>query len=75
MKADARQLLFLKSLLNLFADSTGLKVNYNNSQMLPINVSDEEIHTLASTFGCTVGTLPFTYLGLPMGKLNQEWKT
>jgi hypothetical protein len=67
MKADARQLIFLKSLLNSFAESTGLKVNYNKSQILPINVSDEEIQTLALTFGCTVGTLPFTYLGLPMG--------
>jgi hypothetical protein len=38
MQADARQLLFLKSLLNSFADSTGLKVNYRKSQILPINV-------------------------------------
>jgi hypothetical protein len=30
-------------LLNSFAESTGLNVNYNKSQMLPINVSDEEI--------------------------------
>jgi hypothetical protein len=67
MKADARQLIFLKSLLNSFAESIGLEVNYNKSQMLPINVSHEEIQTLASTFGCTIGTLPFTYLGLPMG--------
>ncbi len=22
---------------------------------------------LASTFGCSIGTLPFTYLGLPLG--------
>jgi hypothetical protein len=43
MKADAQQLIFLESLLNSFAESTGLNVNYNKSQMLPINVSDEEI--------------------------------
>lgn len=35
--------------------------------MLPINVSTEKLAHLASTFGYQVGTLPFTYLGLPMG--------
>lgn len=67
MQADARQLAFLKSLLNSFADSTGLKVNYRKSQMLPINVTQEKMVCLADTFGCSIGTMPFTYLGLPMG--------
>jgi hypothetical protein len=67
MQADARQLFFLKSLLNSFAESTSLRVNYRKSQMIPINVSPDRMQCLASTFGCVVGTLPFTYLGLPMG--------
>ena len=67
MQADARQLLFLKALLASFAESTGLKVNYSKSQMLPINVSQEKIELLANTFGCSTGFFPFTYLGLPMG--------
>jgi len=67
MQADARQLIFLKALLNSFSESTGLKVNYRKSQMLPINVPLDRMECLANTFGCSVGTLPFTYLGLPMG--------
>ena len=67
MQADAKQLFFLKSVHNSFADSTGLKVNYRKSQMLPINTSAEKMNHLAQTFGCSVGTLPFTYLSLPMG--------
>jgi len=67
MQADSQQLFFLKSLLNTFASSTGLKVNYKKSQILPINVSPEKMQHLAMTFGCSVGSLPFTYLGLPMG--------
>lgn len=35
--------------------------------MLPINVNDEEIARLAAVFGCIVGSLPFTYLGVPVG--------
>ena len=35
--------------------------------MLPINVSNEEMVVLATNFGCVVGSMPFTYLGLPLG--------
>lgn len=67
LQADARQLVFLKALLRSFADSTGLSVNYSKSSMYPINVPPEKMILLANTFGCEIGTLPFTYLGLPMG--------
>lgn len=67
MEGDARQLFFLKSVLFSFSESTGLKVNYNKSLMVPINLSEEKLNLLASTFGCSKGSLPFTYLGLPLG--------
>lgn len=35
--------------------------------MLPINISEERLELLARTFGFSNGTLPFTYLGLPLG--------
>jgi hypothetical protein len=35
--------------------------------MIPLNMSQEQAAILSSTFGCQLGTLPFTYLGLPMG--------
>ena len=67
LQADARQLFFLKAILHSFAESTGLKVNYRKSQMYPINVTPEKMVLLANTFGCDIGSMPFTYLGLPMG--------
>jgi hypothetical protein len=67
LQADAMQLVFLKSLLHSFAESTGLKVNYSKSHMYPSNVTNEIMTHLANTFGCHIGTMPFTYLGLPMG--------
>jgi hypothetical protein len=66
MEAYSRQLLALKALINTFASSTGLKVNYTKSLMVPINISVERLHHLASTFQCQTGSLPFTYLGLPL---------
>ena len=35
--------------------------------MVPINISSEKCADLAASFGCKVESLPFTYLGLPMG--------
>jgi hypothetical protein len=67
LEACPRQLIALKSILNTFAESTGLKVNYQKSNIYPINVSNEKMEILAQTFVCQLGSYPFTYLGLPMG--------
>lgn len=66
MEGCARQLFVLKALLSTFATSTGLKVNFSKSMLIPINISEEKLHHVSATFGCAVGQLPFTYLGLPL---------
>src|SRR3954462_14967479 len=35
--------------------------------MYPINLSDDVLARLAGVFGCQTGSLPFTYLGIPVG--------
>ena len=35
--------------------------------MIRLNLSEDQAQNLASTFGCKLGGLPFTYLGLPLG--------
>ncbi|GJQ94918.1 hypothetical protein Tco_0006057 [Tanacetum coccineum] len=43
-----------------------------------VRVSDDEVSNMASSFGCAVGSLPFIYLGLPIGfTMNRisSWKT
>jgi hypothetical protein len=34
--------------------------------MVPIDVPNDKLDVLAATFGCSKGSLPFTYLGLPL---------
>jgi hypothetical protein len=34
--------------------------------MVPINVTKVKLDLLSRTFGCSKGSLPFTYLGLPL---------
>jgi len=35
--------------------------------MYPINLTVDKLNNLAATFGCCAGSLPFTYLRLPLG--------
>jgi len=65
-EGDVRQIFFLKTLLNSFSLASGLKINFAKSMMVPINVPEEKLNVLTSTFGCSKGVLPFTYLGLPL---------
>jgi hypothetical protein len=67
MQGDEQQLLILKDILQKIAISSGLKVNYHKSCLVPINVDAQKTELLAASFGCIVGSFPFTYLGLPLG--------
>ena len=67
MQADSSQLLCLKALLQTFADSTGLRVNFNKSMMIPLNIPVEKIPNFLGLMNCSQGSFPFTYLGLPLG--------
>jgi hypothetical protein len=66
LEASASQLFFLK-VLQSFSDSTGLKINFCKSMMVPINLSNGKLSHIVRTFGCQTGSFPFTYLGLPLG--------
>jgi hypothetical protein len=67
MPADIGQIQHLKTLLLQFSDATGLRVNFNKTTMVPINVPSDILENLANDFGCKIEALPFTYLGLPLG--------
>lgn len=47
MQVDTPQLMCLKALLNTFAQSTGLKVNFHKSSLIPINVELDRVTHLA----------------------------
>ena len=44
----------------------GLKINLEKSELFPIGRIDN-VELLAANLGCKVGSLPTTYLGLPLG--------
>jgi hypothetical protein len=42
-------------------------VNFSKSFIVPINIDEEKMQILAGILGCQIGSMPFTYLGLPLG--------
>jgi hypothetical protein len=57
----------LRTLLDEFAISTGLKFNFRKPNLYPTNVAENRLHELTDTLHCQLGSFPFTYLGLPLG--------
>lgn len=53
--------------MQVFYLASGLKINITKSNVYGIRVSSEEIKDMARVTGFASGTLPFTYLGLPVG--------
>lgn len=76
MPADVDQVRFLKQMLQDFAQSTSLKVNFGKSSLIHMNLEDNEVQALATALECQIGVMSFTYLGLPLGTTRpavQEW--
>jgi hypothetical protein len=74
IKNDVRQAHNLKWLLSIFEHLSGMRINFNKSDLVPINVTIEEVNVLAQVFGCKVSEFPLKYLGVPLhfGKLRKQ---
>ena len=57
----------MQNILDNYAASTGLHINYTKSSLIPINISNDRALTIATLLDCKIGVMPFTYLGLPVG--------
>jgi hypothetical protein len=50
----------------LFEKISGMRINFNKSEFIPMNLVNEEIHEIAHVLNYLVGALPFKYLGVPI---------
>ncbi|RVW16810.1 putative ribonuclease H protein [Vitis vinifera] len=64
--ADADQLQYLSWTFMWFEAISGLKVNLNKTKAIPVG-EGIPMETLAVVLGCKIGSLPTSYLGLPLG--------
>lgn len=52
---EGKYLRTLKCCLILFKSLSGMKINFDKSELVPLNMSDEEVHRASHIFGCTKG--------------------
>jgi hypothetical protein len=50
--------------LLLFEKVSGMRINFNKSEFIPMSLEVEQVHEIAHVLSCPVGSLPFRYLGV-----------
>jgi hypothetical protein len=66
-EASIENLWSLKAILRGFQLVSGLKVNFWKSNLMSVNVSDDFMRVAFVFLNCRIGSIPFKYLGLPVG--------
>jgi hypothetical protein len=56
----------MKMILTYFEKMFGMKLNYNKSEMIPMNLLDQEKENFKNIFGYLVRVFPTKYLGIPL---------
>ena len=77
MEHDVATARNMKLVLCLFKQLSGMKINFQKSELFCFGKAKEEQVTYKQLFGCAICSLQFSYLGIPIHhrKLsNKEWK-
>ncbi|RVX18962.1 putative ribonuclease H protein [Vitis vinifera] len=69
-EARKEYLTHLSWILFCFEAASGLKINLDKSEVIPVG-EVEEVNKMAVEIGCRVGQLSAVYLGLPLGTPNK----
>ena len=76
-EASMANLWSLKTILRCFELASGLKVNFSKSYVLGVNVGAEFLGLAERFLYYRMGSVLFTYLGLPVGanpRLKKTWQ-
>jgi Reverse transcriptase (RNA-dependent DNA polymerase) len=66
LQADTKMMEVLKVILIGFENLIGLKINYTKSELIPLNLREDDSINLAQIIGCKISKLPINYLGVPL---------
>jgi hypothetical protein len=66
LEATVENFQTLKWILLGYEHISGLKFNFNKSELVALNLEDEYSANLANLLGCKVSKLPLMYLGMPL---------
>jgi hypothetical protein len=60
LQHDYKFASYLKWLMTCFEKLSGMKINFNKSDLISINLDEEESHSYAQIFCCILGTFPLS---------------
>jgi hypothetical protein len=75
MKASQRELFCLKALLESYALSTGLRINYTKSCLVPINTDSKKLNFLLVSLVARLNLFPLHIWGYRWGQQSQGLNT
>jgi hypothetical protein len=64
LNMDEQSIIYTKFLLYCFENLSGLKINYQKSEVYVLGCSEGQTAKVAQMFNCNVGQLPMKYLGV-----------
>lgn len=64
--ANITTLISLKMVIRLFPSISGLRVNYQKSNCIPVNILENDISWIMAVLGCSRTDFPIMYLGMPL---------
>lgn len=65
-KKDPFYIKNLHKIVKFFEIASGLNINYNKSSVFGISICTRTINKITKAWGCSSGSWPCTYLGLPL---------
>nr|CAD1831501.1 unnamed protein product [Ananas comosus var. bracteatus] len=63
---SSRSADIIRIILEAFAGSSGLKINFNKSSIIPIHLPSQQVSNLAISFSCPEQSFPISYLCPPL---------
>lgn len=64
LNMDEQSIVYTKFLLYCFENMSGLRINYQNSEIFVLGGTEEETSRVAKMLNCNIGQLPMKYLGI-----------
>jgi hypothetical protein len=77
LKNDMEGAKNVKLLLHLFKQMTGLKINFEKSELIMVGCDDDLSIEFNETINCQIGSFPIKYLGVPISSRSLhvvDWK-
>lgn len=76
-EATEQNVWVMKAILRCFELVSGLKVNFQESNIIDLNVEEQFMEAATLFLNCKICDVPFTYLGIPLGanpRRSESWQ-